>query len=153
MPNADLLHSIVQPVNDRLSALLAAYQWHPKLVGASVGLVQVGETALLVAALCATCAALEAATSSGGEVRRDEWRAADALFAAAAMVALALFVWSVRIPGGDITGLFERWDHIAFCAFAGYALSRTSTDVRKWTLTTLSVYFVMHHTGWLAVVV
>jgi hypothetical protein len=146
VPQEDLLRGAVQPVNDYLGAFLATNSWSPKATGALVGLAQVAEVAVFIGVLGMLCAGLRSlAVGADGTIRRD--RLGDALIAAAALAACALFYWSVRVPSTDISSLFGRWDHLAFCAATGFVISRVGTEGRKWILTGLSAYFMIHYTG------
>lgn len=145
MPQEDLLHAAVQPLNDNLAALLAEYQWPPKLIGAAVGLVQVGEVAVLIGGVALLCTAMRRAMGDAGQGSR-RW-VATALAVMAAGIAAGVLSWSVRYPSQDISSLFGRWDHLVFSAFVGLALSGVPLRWRMGAISALSAYFVAYHGG------
>jgi hypothetical protein len=152
MPNTpDLIALVVQPLERSLGQALSAGGWPPGAVEAVVGLLRVAEVGVLVVLLGSGGAALrrmDAATATRGRGSRT---AVAGVYAGTGGVAVALFAWMARHPAADIVSLIGRLDHLAFCAIAGCALSRLSSEARKWALALLSLYIVGQHTGWTAV--
>jgi D-alanyl-lipoteichoic acid acyltransferase DltB (MBOAT superfamily) len=147
MGQEDLIRTAVQPVNDYLGAFLVNHHLSGAVVGAFLGLLQVGELAVMMVALAVVCARPPTwdARAAGAPGPGGSGAAARALAAAGA--ALLLLWWSLRFPSRDILTFFGRWDHLAFCAFAGYALSYVRPSTRRWMLSALSAYFMEHYIG------
>src|SRR6476660_7821188 len=101
MLQEDPFHSAVQPFNDYLAVILMQNGWPPKVVGGLVGLVQVGEVALLIGGVVLICTALHrVAARTDGPIRTSRWMV-EGVFLIAASIAAGLFYWSVRFPGAD----------------------------------------------------
>jgi D-alanyl-lipoteichoic acid acyltransferase DltB (MBOAT superfamily) len=146
MRQPDRLYGVVQPLNDAFAVFLKEHLWPARAVGATAGLLGVVELSVLVVVLCCVCAGLRPAPrESGGPARRSAWSAIS--FGIAALTAIAIFAWSVRIGGGDITSIFGRWDHIVFCGAAGCALGYLPPRWRRCALSAVSLYFLVGHAG------
>lgn len=130
MWHADALQAAVRPLNIAVAISLTERLAAPAWAGSVAGLLSVIEMALLVALLCGLGAA---------------WRGAAR--PAAALLAAAMFVWSARVGGDDIAALFGRWDHLVFCAAAGYALRGLPLPARRAALIAISFYFIVAYVG------
>jgi D-alanyl-lipoteichoic acid acyltransferase DltB (MBOAT superfamily) len=130
MGQADALQAAVLPLNIRLAMSLTEQLAVPAWAGSVAGLFNVIAMAALVGLLCGLCAALRGAARP-----------------AAALLAAAIFLWSARIGGDNIATLFGRWDHLVFCAAAGYALGDLALPWRRAALSAISLYFIVAHVG------
>ena len=137
MNDIDPLRGAVQFWNLDTAITLAARIGVPGLAGPVSGLLTVVELSLLALLLSRLCASLQPLTGVARQGAR----------LTAALVALVLFIWSVRHGDADIMSLFVRWDHLVFCAAAGYAISGLTQDWRRPVLIAISLYFVAANTG------
>ncbi len=149
MGGHDLLKSLAEPLRDALRATLLARALPLSTVTALVELFDAAAIALLAIILARGAAALLAAA---GELSVTPWRrrTLNALFALSALAAAALLPWIVSHRTPNAHEMFARWDHLAFAALAGCALSRLPLESRKWVLVLLSLAFLAPYSGPLA---
>ncbi len=141
----DTLKGLLTPVNEHLRTILAT-QLSPKAVGMLVGLVEVAEAALFVVALAWLCSRIAPRHGAGGD-RSPQSRSWPLARLAAAALAGALLVTSVRFASPDLTSFFSRWDHLIFCAATGIALAGSGAATRRTVLTAVSLAFLVLHLG------
>jgi D-alanyl-lipoteichoic acid acyltransferase DltB (MBOAT superfamily) len=147
MPDPDRLYAFVLPHNQAWANWLGRRLAVPEWAGSLYGLLMVAELALLVVLVTRLCAALRGTAPPAALSEGTPLRALGR--AAAALLAAALFAWSVRVGSGDLYALFGRWDHLIFCAAAGFAISDLALRWRRLVMSALSLYFIIASIGWL----
>ena len=144
----DLFGLLLRPLDHWVTEALVRASWSPRAVDAALRLMRVAAASGLACLLASGGLAIQRMSEAGshkGQGRRYAVQFASASFAVAAA---GLFAWLICRPSPDIAALFGRLDHLAFCGFAGCALSRLPVLARKWALTVGSISILGQHTGW-----
>jgi hypothetical protein len=144
MGNPDLLRNLAQPLRNSLQTALAARGLGPPGITWPLELFDAACFGLIAIALAPVATYLYRV--SAARFSRRGLSAEDGPFALAAMTALGLLGWLLLHPSQVFT-LFNRWDHLAFCALAGGVLAGAPQTMRAWGLGLLSVAFLWEHFG------
>jgi hypothetical protein len=144
----DLFGLLLRPLNHWVTEALAGASWSPRAVEAALRLLRLAAASVLVCLLAGGGLAIQRASAAGSKTGAGGRYAVQFVYAAIGVTAAGLFAWIICRPSSDIATLFGRLDHLAFCAFAGCALSRLPVLVRKWALTVGSICILGQHIGW-----
>jgi hypothetical protein len=145
MGGSDLLKLPLEPLRAALYTALAARGIPPGLLSAALDLFDAVGVLVVGALMLPIVSHLYGRARAGSAAPRRWWL--DRSLVVAAVAAAALLTWIVSHPAAQLTGLFTRWDHVAFSALAGGVFASTSLRVRVGTLSLLSVTFMLQHFG------
>ncbi len=143
MNEGDLLARLSAPAREGLTSLLPA-SVEPRFAEAAMeGVFEVGLFAALVLPLASGVAALHRRAGAGARL---------GIGLGSLVIAAALLGWLLSVPSDAIWLLFRRFDHAAFCLFAGLGFAQLGPSWRKLALATLSLLILTGYAGTPAVV-